>query len=111
MMMIKNEHVIPLLVSLPMYALVLKMVAITDLDDPGPYIFTLEETLLMIQAAAVFVEYDYKLDLFDTIVFRFHASDVFDELHARHVKHGEDEFSRFAIYFKIRFSRQEISPT
>lgn len=58
--MIKNEGVLPLLVSIAMDAPAVKTLGITHLADKGFYIFTAEDILFMVQAADEFVEIDHK---------------------------------------------------
>lgn len=104
--MIRNEGVLPLLVSPAMEAAVAKAQGITDLDDPALYIPTEVDFLLMIQAADRFVKNDHKPALFHAIAFFRHARASLDKLDALHMEQDEESFPSFALLLETRIQQR-----
>lgn len=68
-MMIRNEGVLPLLVSLDRDMLVVEKLDITHVADPSLYTSTEEDISVMVEVASEFVENDLWLALFHSSAF------------------------------------------
>lgn len=108
--LMKIKSALALLVSLAMDIPVMNMLGLTHLDDPGFYIYTEDNTLLMIQTADVFVKNTHKPTLFQAIAFYRHVRALLVEVYVLDMEHGVESFPTFAFVFEQRCSRLRTSP-
>lgn len=95
---IKTDRVFLLPVSLAMDALVVKTLCITHLADPGLYISTKEDILLMIQAAGALVKINHNPAPFPACLSCRHARSLLDEIHVFNMKQAVEKFPTFTLF-------------